>query len=107
VYISAQSEIKDIPQLLATETLTFCMKKDYTYAIFSPYHGHITNKTQEILERQGFQKIKSSTEDRPVYVVDMKTPIVIFQNLETVLKAPFDSNERVQETLQKTHRRLQ
>src|SRR5699024_2095406 len=45
VYISNQTEIRDIAQLLATETLTFCMKKDYTYAVFSPYHRHITDKT--------------------------------------------------------------
>lgn len=107
VYISNQTEIRDIAQLLATETLTFCMKKDYTYAVFSPYHGHITDKTSETLERQGFQKIGEGLEGRDVYAVDMKTPVVIFQNLGTVLKAPFDSNERVQETLQKTHRRLQ
>ncbi len=107
VYISSQTEIRDIAQLLATETLTFCMKKDYTYAVFSPYHGSVSDKTREILERQGFQKIGDCAGRRAVYAVDMKTPIVIFQNLETVLKAPFDSNERVQETLQKTHQRLQ
>lgn len=107
VYISSQTHIKDIAQLLATETLAFCMKKDYTYAVFSPYHGYINEKTREILAQQGFQQVEEGSLKRPVYTVDMKTPIVIFQNLETVLKAPFNHNERVLETLQETHRRLQ
>lgn len=107
VFFSSQTHIRDVDQLLATETLAFCMQKDYTYAVFSPYRGYIHERTKGTLKRQGFQLLDNKMSKRPVYVVDMKAPIVIFQNLETVLKAPFDQNPRVLDTLQQTHCRLQ
>ncbi|MFQ8689682.1 MAG: nicotinate-nicotinamide nucleotide adenylyltransferase [Blautia sp.] len=107
LFVSGQTHVRDVEQLLATDTLAFCLQKDYTYAVFSPYHGSIHTRTEQILRRQGFYKLEKAASHRSVYVVDMKAPIIIFQNLETVLKSPFQQNPRVRETVQETHWRLQ
>ena len=107
VYLDDQTTIRDVDQLLATETLAYCMKEDYTYAVFSPCYGFSMETYGKLLEQLGFRYLEQSPARRPVYTVDMKTPIVLFQDLETILKSPFNRNERVLDTLQTTRSRLQ
>ncbi len=44
---------------------------------------------------------------RPVYVVDMKSPVTVFKNIETAIKEPFNHSPRVLAVIDAAHRRLQ
>ncbi len=44
---------------------------------------------------------------RECFVVDMKNPVTLYHNVQTVLKEPFNGNERVLRTLKEAHCRFQ
>lgn len=105
-YIRENSKIDDLEQILFTESIAKALKEDYTYGVFSLRSGFVSETIQDVLERQGFLKLISNT-TRDIYVVDMKSPITLYHNLQTAIKEPFNSNERVLKTIQETHHRFQ
>ena len=107
LYVSKKTSIRNPEQLLFTETLANALAKDYTYCVFSPEIGMITKKIYDVLQQQGFYKLQESLSERPVFVVDMKNPIAFIKNMETVIKEPFNRNERVLDILDQTHNKLQ
>ena len=107
LYVSKKTSIRNPEQLLLTETLANALAKDYTYCVFSPEIGMITKKIYDVLQQQGFYKLQESLSERPVFVVDMKNPIAFIKNMETVIKEPFNRNERVLDILDQTHNKLQ
>ncbi|WP_317853704.1 hypothetical protein [Chakrabartyella piscis] len=105
-FASANSKIQNIEQILLTETLAECLSRDFTYAIFSPKNVESGKGFADTLLRQGFLNITDHGE-RDIYAVDMKNPITLYQNVETAIKEPFNTNERVLEVLQNAHYRMQ
>ena len=63
------------------------------------------SRTLRAFKKQGFVDI-SDDPDHPVYAVDMRDPIVIFRDVETVVKAPLNKNPRVQRAMNEAHDRL-
>ncbi|NCC15650.1 MAG: hypothetical protein EOM28_04790 [Clostridia bacterium] len=100
------SKIEDLEQILFTESIAKALEEDYTYGIFSLKSGSISEKIRDLLERQGFLKLIKNVA-RDIYVVDMKSPITLYRNVQTEIKEPFNSNERVLKTLMEAHCRLQ
>ncbi|MDD4842819.1 MAG: hypothetical protein PHU31_00590 [Anaerotignum sp.] len=100
------SKIDDLEQILFTESIAKALKEDYTFGVFSLKTGNVTEKVQEVLERQGFLKLLKNTV-RDIYVVDMKSPITLYHNIQTAIKEPFNSCERILKTLNETHCRFQ
>ena len=105
-YIRENSKIDDLEQILFTEAIAKALKEDYTYGIFSLTTGEISETVQDVLERQGFLKLLKNTA-RDIFVVDMKSPITLYHNLQTAIKEPFNSNEVVLKAIRETHRRFQ
>lgn len=106
-YVTKKTKISHIYQLLLTEALAYALKNDFSYAI---YHNYFPMKDKEIvlvLERQGFVQIEESDEENPIYKVDIKFPITLFQNIETTIKEPFNRNERIMEVMDEAHRKMQ
>ncbi len=100
------TKIEEPCQILLTEALAKCLSEDFTYAIFSPAEGRIPPEHREVLLRQGFIPLEHDGE-REIFVTDMKNPITLYHNMQTALKEPFNSNERVLRTLQESHHRFQ
>ncbi len=107
LYVSKNTSIRNPEQLLLTETLASALAEDYTYCVFSPEMKINNKKIDTVLQQQGFFKLQESSAERPVWVVDMKNPIAFIKNMETVIKEPFNRNERVLDILDKTHYKLQ
>lgn len=105
-YINNDNKIDEINQILLTETIGQTLKEDYTYCIFSMKKDKIPRNMIGVLERQGFLPLEK-VENREIYVVDMKSPITLFHNIQTVVKEPFNENENVLKELKKAHYRLQ
>lgn len=105
-YIRENSKIQDLEQILFTESIAKALKDDYTYGVFSLKSGEVSEKVQDVLERQGFLKLLKNV-SRDIYVVDMKRPITLYHNVQTSIKEPFNSNERILKTFKETHSNFQ
>ena len=105
-YSREHSRIDELEQILLTEALAKALSDDATYAIFSPKKGGVRKKYAEVLERQGFLPLETGGA-RECFVVDMKNPVTLYHNVQTVLKEPFNGNERVLRTLKEAHYRFQ
>ena len=105
-YANANRSVSNLGQILLTELLTGLLSKDFAYAIYHPvdaagYNGAVV----ETLRKQGFVNI-SDTPAHPVYAVDLTNPIVIFRDVETVIKAPLNKVPRVQKAIDDAHNKL-
>ena len=98
--------VTDAAQMIITELLTGLIAKDYAYAIYVPVDGTRDPVMEEALIRQGFTDIAEEGEPGPLYAVDMKAPVIVFKDVETVIKAPLNKNRRVLEAMEEAHGRL-
>lgn len=105
-YVPGGDKVSNIRQILLTELLTALVAKDYTYAVFHPVCGMAEDPyAVPTMVDQGFINIAPDDEE-PVYAVDMRNPITIFRDADTVVKAPFNKNPRVQKAFDKAHNNL-
>ena len=105
-YANANRSGSNLNQILLTELLTGLLAKDYAYAVYHPIDpSGYSGATIEALRRQGFVNI-SDTAAHPVYAVDLTDPIVIFRDVETVVKAPLNKIPKVQKAIDDAHNRL-
>lgn len=108
IYYDNETEIRDIVQLILTETLSQALEEDFTYAVYHHQgEGSPDINVLKALEHQGFREIIIDEDPTGIYEVDMKSPVAVFQNMETVLKDPFDKSEKVLDAIRKSHAELQ
>lgn len=107
IHVERDPMIHDAEQLLLTEVLARSFEHNCGYAIFFPYDGYCPGQVLSAIERQGFMRSPEFKEEAPLFLVDMHAPLVLVQNLETTLKEPFSSNERVLKAIYKANRDLQ
>lgn len=107
LYGNDQSAITNVSQIVITEVLTELIARDMAYAVYYPVDpAGYDVATIEALERQGFVRISKEGASRPIYAVNMKAPVVIFRDVETIIKNPFNKNSRVQKAIQTAHNNL-
>lgn len=108
IFINPSKIYDNMEQIILTETLAYCLKNDFTYAL---YHNIMSNMNTEAvidtLELQGFVRIDDESVKKSVYAVDMKFPVCLTLNMESFLKEPFNTNERVHEAIVTARKRLQ
>lgn len=95
-----------IGQLLITEALSRAMAEDCGYAVYYPTDRTHDSAVIDLLRRQGFV-IAEVGGDRPLLLVDMRSPVVLIQNLATTLKEPFSSSSSVLDAIRQAHIRMQ
>lgn len=105
IYARRSDKNFDYAQLLFTEVLAKALADDCSYALFTS-HSDMSETLVQLLKRQGFLPVSFEGE-RPLYTVDMRFPMAVIQNLETTIKEPFSSNEKVLTAIRTAHRRLQ
>ncbi len=108
IFTSKDSDFSNLEQIILTETLSFCLAKDYTYGVFrNLISGYSTDDIGEILKLQGFQKVPDCDKENPVYVVDMTAPCSLYLGVDTFIKEPFISNTKVIEVINECRKKLQ
>jgi nicotinic acid mononucleotide adenylyltransferase len=108
IYTTENRVHRNPKQMLLTETLAFCLAKDYTHALFRDVvHGRITPEMIEILELQGFLPLESEHPEEHVYSVDMSTPCTLNLDIKSLIKDPYKNSERVTTAILKSRKRLQ
>lgn len=99
---------KELEQILITETLAFCLSRDYQFAIFKNILRHTSSTSiYDTLKLQGFKEISSKDSLNPTLVVDMSTPCVLNLDTENLLKEPFRSNPRIKSAIAASRKKLQ
>lgn len=107
LYIDDAADISNAGQIIITEILTELISRDYAYAVYHPVdEAGYDERVLHVLREQGFVDIASKGSRYPLYAVDMKAPVVIFRDVETIIKDPFNKNPRVIQALDKAHHNL-
>jgi nicotinic acid mononucleotide adenylyltransferase len=106
IYTDKNSGKDNMEQVILTETLAFCIGKDYDYAV---YHNLINNlnmdKVYEILSLNGFERLPSGDDD-PLFVVNMSSPSTLSLDLQNFIKEPYKSSPLVISAVNNCRKRL-
>jgi len=95
-----RSELENLEQVILAETLSFCIEKDYNYAIFrNILNNYPSTSLNENLELMGFYRLPFSEKDNPVFVVNMSKPCIINLDTETIIKEPFGQNLNIKKSV--------
>lgn len=107
IYFDNASRISGASQMLITELMTELISKDYSYAVYHPVDpAGYSDEVINALRLQGFVDISGGNSPVPLYAVSLKSPVVIFKDVETVIKAPFNKNEVVLKAIEESHNKL-
>ena len=90
-------------QYLLTELFTQAMARDCIDTLFADLDHSTTELVRVTLDCQGFYRVGPYEDLR---LVEMNSPVVFQQNVETAIKAPFSNDLAVLETIRKGRRRL-
>lgn len=107
IFVHPSFKKMNLHQILLTETLAYCISKDYGYCL---YLNRIDEKKDykvfEILELQGFQKFET-IEGKILFHVNMNNPCSLYLDLKSLLKNPFRNNPEVVKTINNCRKKLQ
>ena len=98
LFAEDNERISGVPQMMITELLTELIARDYTYAVYDPVERDTDDRILKALRKQGFVHIGNG-----LYAVDMKAPVVIFKDVETVIKAPLNKSPEVIKAIEEAH----
>lgn len=108
IYISPDHNMESLEQILLTETLAYCISKDYSYTIFrSILSRRIPPQIREVLTLQGFQEVVDEEEQQSIFVVNMSSPCTLTFDARSMIKDPYRQEYLVTRAFQKTRKRLQ
>lgn len=108
IFVSDTTRVKNLEQIILTETLSFCIAKDYTYAIYhNNLNEYISPALHDTLRLQGFDEVPYEGDSNQVFVVSMTNPCTLHLDVESIIKEPFRSNTNIQKTIFRTRKRLQ
>ncbi len=106
LYADDMAGIANVSQIIITEILTELIARDFAYAVYHPVDpAGYEQPVIDALCRQGFVNIAPEGET-PIYAASMKSPIVIFRDVETTIKNPFNKNPRVRKAIYDAHNNL-
>lgn len=95
---------RNMPQVILSELLAQALKEECAYGIFREHLSMGTTQWEPLLARQGFLQIET---DDIILEVNMRTPLVFLQNLETTIQEPLCYNPQVLTAIQTGHESLQ
>ena len=99
----------NLEQALLTEALSRFLAEEYSCVLcnFKNSSAYKLPSIQKLFERHGFLSVPHKSENCYISMVDMRYPLVVIRDVETVIKAPLNTNSRVRETIHKTNEKLQ
>lgn len=108
IYANDLGIFRNANQLVLTETLAYCLARDYTYGIcHNAFDMDMDAGLESVLQHQGFIKISESSGSYPVYAVNMSTPCTVNLDLKSLIKEPFRTDPAVVNVIDKTRKKLQ
>ncbi len=106
LFFTEESSISNLDQTILVEMLSELLARDYTYVVYHPCHrAGLREKSVEVVKRQGFINIAPEGAD-PIYAVNARSPVIIFKNVDTVIKEPLSKSRAVLSAVEDAHQRL-
>ena len=106
LFFSRNSSIGNLGQTILVELLSELLARDYTYVVYHPCEeAGMRRSAVRVMEKQGFVNIAPSGR-RPIYAVDMRSPVIVFKNVDTIIKSPLNKNPHVLKAVEEAHNRL-
>ena len=99
-------DIHDADTLLLAEAAVKSYGSFCETAVYYPDSAE-GNRSLHVFERLGFVRINPVKEEIPVMVADMRDPLLVLQNMDTVVKEPFNHNQAVLHSIRKAQRNMQ
>lgn len=85
-----ETYVRNVEQIMLTETLAHGLSRDYTYAIYKENVAAAPNgMVTQVLKSQGFLDISSEDTGEHVYLVDMSAPCTLNLDVYSKLKEPY------------------
>ncbi len=101
-------EIRNLEQIMLTETLANALSRDYTYCVYKESIRHqVSREVIEVLTNQGFVNISTSKNSEMVYAVNMSSPCTVNLDIHSMFKDPYKHIPEVVQAMSKTRLRLQ
>lgn len=114
IFVKKHTNQDKLLKILLNQLLIEALRKDYNYAIYSPvYMGKMPeglkseNSIVKCLTGQGFKNISDKTVKVPVMAVDLRNPVIVFENSQMMLKSPFNKNRKVLQKIYSAREKLQ
>lgn len=106
LFFTENSSITNLGQIILVELLSELLAHDFTYMVYHPCHNAGLNEGAiQVVEKQGFINIAPKTAD-PIYAVSARSPVIIFKNVDTIIKHPLNKNQAVLKSVEDAHDRL-
>ena len=103
LFFSRRSHITNLEQVILVELLSELLARDYTYVVYHPCHeAGLLPATTGVVAKQGFVNIAPKGA-RPIFAVDMRSPVIIFKNVDTIIKHPLNKNPAVLAAVENAH----
>lgn len=107
LYIHEYDKNKTILPILLTETLAFCISRDYEFAVFKSSEDSLTPYgIDDLLKLYGFKEITDNSKVN-IFLVNMSNPCIISFDIENHLKEPFRSNNKIKNVINSTRIKFQ
>lgn len=108
IFVKHYDKNKTLLPIILTETLAFCVSRDYEFALFKGGIGGLTpNAIDEYLTLYGFKNLCKTKNDAPIWVVNMSTPCILSLDIENLIKEPFRSNNKILSIINDSRSKLQ
>ncbi len=103
-----ESDVKNIDQIMLTETLAYALARDYTYCIYNEsVKTQVSTNINEVLVNQGFINISSMKTYENTYAVDMSSPCTVNLDIQSMFKEPYKNHPEVIQIMNETRSKLQ
>lgn len=106
LFFSERSSITNLSQTILVELLSELLAHDFTYVVYHPCDKAGLNRGAiRAVTKQGFVNIAPEGA-QPIYAVNARSPVIIFKNVDTLIKHPLNKNEAVLAAVEEAHDRL-
>lgn len=108
VYEGERTRLEESVQKLLTEVLTDSISQDIAFCVYkgSPKtRGFDT--IRRLMRNCGFDQMATNEEGEIIMTVDLRNPVILFHNTETLLKAPFNKRPEILAAAKLAQRRFQ
>ena len=106
LFFSKKSSLTNLEQVILVEMLSELLAKDYTYVVYHPCdNAGLVPSVISAVTKQGFVNIAPKG-SLSIFAVDMRSPVIIFKNVDTVLKHPLNKNKAVLNAVEDAHDKM-
>ena len=102
LFFSRKSSLRSLGQMVLVEILTELAASGFTKIVYKPEADDGTDeRTLKVIEKQGFR-----ADEEDIFAVDVSSPVIVFKNVDTIIKNPLSKNKRVLAAVENAHNRL-